>query len=151
MPRSLWHYLGALAWRLPPKERADRESSRIGRLHSTRPTTETSNVPSSALYHSLAPHPPTCTELLGLKRALDDPAIDAESGARGGRREWTGDVSHQGSDLLGRGKSLDEGGRAHLLEELLLELVERFSIGLCERFDEVANATRLLTRISTSG
>ena len=59
-----------------------------------------------------------------LKRALYDATVDPQSGPRGGRRQWAGNVSHQGGDLFRRGKSLDKRGRANFLKELLLKLLE---------------------------
>src|SRR5208282_1027847 len=78
-----------------------------------------------------------------LERALDHAAVDAERGAGCCRGEGAGDVSDKTGDLLGRGEAFDERGRANLLEEFGLELLEAFVAALCERAHEIDDAARL--------
>src|ERR1700740_897615 len=80
--------------------------------------------------------------LFTLEHALYNAPTNSQSRSRRCRRERTGDVRHQRSDLLGRGKSLDERRWTNLRKELLLEFVKRLSLGLRKCVDEVDNSTR---------
>jgi hypothetical protein len=81
-------------------------------------------------------------DYLALEHALYNAPINSQSRSRRCRRERTGDVRHQRSDLLGRGKSLDERRWTNLRKELLLEFVKRLSLGLRKCVDEIDNSTR---------
>src|SRR5258706_2584287 len=74
------------------------------------------------------------------ERTLHYASIDAQGRTRGCRCQRTGDVGHQGSNLLRRGEPLDERGWANFLKKLLLELAKGLPVRLGKGFDEVFNA-----------